>query len=84
MTTWNPPPRLNPAQRYAVHVARATVEAHQAHGIKKVAAWNAPPAGTDRVSDTADLPGALVLAYDIAMLQIAQLLAIIDTLTGVS
>ncbi len=82
MTTWNPPPRLTPAQRYMVTVARATVEAHQAHGIRKVAAWNAPPAGTDVVSDPADLPGALVFAYDLAMRQIAQLLAIIDTLVA--
>jgi hypothetical protein len=82
MTTWNPPPRLSAPQRYVVHVARATVEAHQDHGTEAVARWNAPPPGTDRVSDPGTLPGALVLAYDLAMRQIAQLLAIIDTLVA--
>jgi len=82
MTTWNPPPRLAPPQRYVVHVARATVEAHQAYGTEAVARWNAPPAGTATVADTANLPGALMFAYDLAIRQIAQLLAIIDALTG--
>jgi hypothetical protein len=82
MTTWNPPPRLSPPQRYAVHVARSTVEAHQAHGTEAVVRWNAPPAGTDMVSDPGTLPGALVFAYDLAIQQIRQLLAIIDTLVA--
>jgi hypothetical protein len=73
---------LSPAQRYVVHVARATVEAHKVFGAEAVARWNAPPAGTDAVADTADLPGALVFAYDITVRQISQLLAIIDTLTA--
>jgi RecB family endonuclease NucS len=75
---------LTPAQRYVVYQARATVEAHQAYGTEAVARWLAPPPQTAMVADTADLPGALVFAYDIAMRQIGQLLAIIDTLTGAS
>lgn len=82
MTTWNPRPSLSHEQRYVVHVARATVEAHQAYGTAAVARWNAPPAGTAQVADAADLSSALEFAYDKAVRQIEQLLAIIDTLAS--
>jgi hypothetical protein len=84
MTTWSPSPRLGPSQRYVVHIARSTVEAHRAYGTEAIARWTAPPAGTAAVADPADLPGALVFAYDIAMHQVGQLLAIIEILDGSS
>lgn len=83
MTSPNAQNSLSPAQRYVVHIARATVEAYQAFGAEAVARWNAPPAGTAAVNNPADLPGALVFAYDLALHQIRQLIAIIDVLGGV-
>jgi hypothetical protein len=82
MTSWNPSPKLTPAQRYTVTIARATLEAHQAHGIQAVARWNEILPGRVPVPDGADLPAGLVFAYEVAMRQIRQLLAIIDNLTG--
>jgi hypothetical protein len=71
---------LTPAQRYIVFVARATVELHKAHGTEAVARWNVRR--PLRESGAPDLPGGLMFAYEIAMRQLDELLAIIDTLTG--
>lgn len=78
MSTPNAQNHLTPAQQYVIYVARATVEGHKAFGTEVIARWNAPPPGTTLVNDPADLPGALVFAYELAIRQIAQLLAIID------
>lgn len=69
---------LSPDQRYAVELARNTLQAHQAGGAEAVAGTvTAPPP----VPGQAGLYG---YAYAIAVDQLRQLLAVIDALAGAS
>jgi len=69
---------LSPDYRYAVELARKTLQAHQAGGAEAVAGTVPPP------PPVPGMAGLYGYAYAIAVDQLRQLLAVIDALTGQS